>query len=147
MRVLILTMVFTLLCACGGPSAGPEEQLRQWVADAEQFAQEKDRRSLMAMISKAYVDGRGNDYEGVDKLFRLYFLRVRSISLASTIDEIVVSADSAAEIRLTVGMLGTNDGTFGLDADAYRFHLELERDGSDWLLIGARYGALGSEIR
>jgi len=147
MRVLILTTMFTLLCACGGPSAGPEDQLRQWVADAEQYAQEKDRRALMAMISEAYVDARGNDFEGIDKMFRLYFLRVRTISLASTIDEIVVSADSAAEVLLTVGMLGTNDGTFGFDADAYRFHLELERDGNDWLLIGARYGALGSEIR
>lgn len=147
MRILTLTFMCLLLSACGGPVAGPEEQLRQWVADAEHHAEEKDRPALMDMISEYYSDGRGNDHDAVDKLFRLYFLRVQSISLASTIDEIIVNADSAAEIMLTVGMLGTSGGTFGLDADAYRFHLELERDGDDWLLIGAQYGELGRELR
>ena len=135
-----------LISACGGPSAGPEEQLRQWVANAETRAEEKDRSALMSMISESYIDGRGNDFEGVNKLFLLYFLRVQNISLASTIDEIVISADSAAKVLLTVGMLGTNEGTFGLDADAYRFHLELEREDDEWLLIGARYGELGRDI-
>ena len=147
MRVLILSLVCVLTSACGGPSTGPEEQLRQWVADAERHAEEKDRSALMSMLSESYADGRGNDFDSVDKLFRLYFLRMQDISLASTIDEIVMNADSAAEIRLTVGMLGTNGGTFGLDADAYRFHLELEREDDEWLLIGARYGELGRDMR
>ena len=50
-------------------------------------------------------------------------------------------------------MRGTNDrlatntpGVFGLDADAYRFNLELEYDDGQWLLIGARWGQLVGEL-
>jgi hypothetical protein len=146
MRVLILLLICTLTGACGGPSAGPDEQLRQWVADAEAHAENKERRALMDMISAAYADARGNDIESVENMLRLYFLRMQNISLLSTIDELIVNADSAAEIELTVAMLGTRDSALGLDADAYRFHLELEHDGDEWLLIGARYGELGGDM-
>jgi len=146
MRVLILIFICTLTGACGGPSTGPEEQLRQWVADAEAHAENKERRALMDMISAAYADARGNDVESVDNMLRLYFLRMQNISLLSTIDEIIVNADSAAEIELTVAMLGTRDSALGLDADAYRFHLELEHNGDEWLLIGASYGELGGDM-
>ena len=43
-------------------------------------------------------------------------------------------------------LAGTNDGVFGFSADAFRFQLELERDGDDWLLISARWGELGEEL-
>jgi hypothetical protein len=44
-------------------------------------------------------------------------------------------------------MAGTNDGVLGFSADAYRFELELEKDGDDWQLIAARWGELGDEIK
>lgn len=146
MRVVALFVVSIVLAACGGPSVGPEEQLRLWVQNAEAHAEAKDRAALMDMISSAYTDARGYDAEEVDRLFRLYFLRIQDVSLVSKIDEINVSADSAAEMLLTVGMLGQTGGTLGLDADAYRFALELERDGDEWLLIGARYAPLGHDL-
>ena len=146
MRVLLLTLICMLAASCGGPSTGPEEQLRQWVADAESHAENKRRRDLMGMISDAYTDARSNDKESVENMLRVYFLRMHTISLLSTIDKITVTADSAAEIELTVGMLGTKDSALGLDADAYRFNLELELDGDEWLLIGARYGELGGDM-
>ena len=101
----------------------------------------------MEMISSAYTDSRGNDTDGIDKRLRLIFLRMNKISLANTIDEIKVNVDSAAEVFITVGMIGTENTALGLDADAYRFHLELERDGDEWLLIGSRYGKLGGDMR
>ena len=73
------------------------------------------------------------------------FLRQQKIVIVSKIDEIVINAGTAAEIDLTVGMAGTR-GSFGLDADAYRFNLELEYDGNRWLLIGALWGQLAGEL-
>jgi len=55
--------------------------------------------------------------------------------------------DSAAEIDLTVGMAGTNEGVFGFTADAYRFRLELENKDDEWQLISARWGELGEDLR
>ena len=68
-------------------------------------------------------------------------------AFVSTIDEIKLSGDTAAEILVTVAMAGKNEGTFGLSADAYRFELELESVNSEWLLIGARWGELGHDLR
>ena len=147
MRASLIVTVCACLAACGGPSTGPEERLRQWVIDAEAAAEEKDRRGLLDMISKNYTDARGNDHDAIDRLLRFYFLRQQTVSLASRIDEIKVSDETAADMMVTVGMAGTHDRALGFSADAYKFHFELANDGDDWLLIGARWAELGQELR
>ena len=135
-----------LLSGCGGPQAGPEEQLRQWVNAGQEAAESRERRDLLDLISPAYVDARGLDRDDVGDRLRVYFLRQHSIKLLTSIEEIRIFGDSAAEIELTVAMAGKNDSVFGFSADAYRFQLELERDGDDWLLISARWGELGEDL-
>ncbi len=134
------------LSACGGPEAGTEEQVGQWVKLAEAAAAAKGRRELVDMISPAYADSRGNDRGDIENMLRVYFLRQHKVTLLTSIDNIRVYGESAAEVELTVGMAGTNDGVFGFSADAYRFHLELGQDGDDWLLISARWAELGQEL-
>jgi hypothetical protein len=48
---------------------------------------------------------------------------------------------------LDVGMAGTNDGVLGFSADAYRFEMQLEKEDDDWLLMSARWGEIGGELR
>ena len=134
------------LSACGGPEAGPEEQLRQWVDRGEEAAEAKQRRELIDMISPAYMDTRGSDRSDIESILRVYFFRQNNITLLTKIEDIRVYGDSAAEVELTVGMAGQNDALLGFSADAYRFQLELEREGDDWLLISARWGELGEEL-
>ncbi len=135
-----------LLGACGGPEPGPQEQLRQWVSASQQAVEGKQRRELVDMISPAYVDTRGNDRDGIENILRLYFFRQHSIELLTNIEEIRLYGDTAAEIDLTVGMAGTNEGIFGFSAEAYRFQLELQQDDDVWLLISARWGEFGEEL-
>jgi len=146
-RTLASVACIVTLSACGGPEAGPEEQLRQWVSRGEEAAEAKERRDLIDMISPAYTDSRGNERPDIENILRAYFFRQNSITLLTKIEEVRVIADSAAEIELTVGMAGQNDGVLGFSADAYRFRLELTREGDDWLLISARWGELGEELR
>jgi hypothetical protein len=136
-----------ILSACGGPVTGTEEQLRQWVSDGEEAAEAKERRDLIGMISPAYADARGNERSDIENVLRAYFFRQNSIALLTKIEELRVFGDSAAEIELTIGMAGQNDGILGFSADAYRFELELTRETDDWLLISARWGELGEELR
>ncbi len=144
---LKLSLICVVLAGCSRPEGGPEEALRAWVSAAEVAAEERDRRGMLALISENYADGRGNDYEGVGQMLRIYFLRQQSIALLVTIDEIVLSADTAAILKLTVGMAGTNNSPLGVSADAYNFDLELQVDDDEWLLIGARWGELGDKLR
>lgn len=146
-RLLVALLAGGILQGCGEPAVGPEEGLRQWVARGEQAANDKDRPTIVDMISPAYVDGRGNSRDDIANLLRAYFFRMRSVGLITRIDELTVIGETAAELVLTVGMAGTHSGTLGFSADAYRFELELEFDGDDWLLLGASWGELGGEIR
>ena len=98
------------------------------------------------MISPAYTDSRGNSREDIGNMMRFYFLRQDKVVLITNIDELDVFADSAAKLVLQVGMAGTNDNALGFSADAYRFEMELERDGDDWLLIAARWDGLGDDV-
>lgn len=146
-RSIAVSLSFlVLLGACDGPEPGPQEQLRQWVSDSQQAVEDKQRRELVDMISPAYVDTRGNDRDGIEGMLRVYFFRQHSIELLTNIQEIRLYGDTAAEIDLTVGMAGTNEGVFGFSADAYRFQLELQRDDDVWLLISARWGEFGEEL-
>ena len=136
-----------LLTACSEPSGTPEDAVRAWVAQGAELAKEKNRSGLVQMISPDYTDARGNDRDAIEDMFRFYFLRAGDIALLTRIEELAVHGDSAADLLLTVGMAGRTDGVLGFSADAYRFEMELERDGDDWLLIGARWAELGEELK
>ncbi len=145
-RLLISGFVCVWLTACGGPAEGPEQALRSWVSRGQELAEAKDRRALVDMISPTYTDPRGNSRDDIENRFRIYFLRQHKVALITRIEELNVYGDSAAELVLTVGMAGTNDGTFGFSADAYRFELQFELDDDEWLLTSARWGELGGDL-
>jgi len=147
MRQLLFCFALVLLVGCRASDESPEQQIRDWVARGESAAEGKDTSGLMDMISARYTDSRGNDQERIGQVLRLQFLRQDSIALLTNIEDIVVADDTAALVRLTIGMAGTGSGVMGLNADAYRFELELEKPDDDWLLIGARWGELGTSIR
>ena len=142
-----LTVAVLAVGACGEPESEPEEELRAWVANGMEAARNKERGTLVDMISPSYADARGNERGDVENLLRVYFLRMSNIKLLSTIEEITVYDDTAAEIVMTIGMAGTHDGVLGFSADAYRFEFELEKDSNEWQLIAARWGELGDELQ
>ena len=146
-RNVATTLVCLGLLACGGPAEGPEAALRAWVQQGHELAEAKDRPGLVDMISPAYTDARGNNRDDINDLFRIYFLRTQSVALLTKIEELKVYGESAGEVVLSVGMAGTHDGTFGFSADAYRFEMEFELDGDEWLLMSARWGEIGGELR
>jgi len=147
MRMLLVAFAAGGLVGCGDPPTAPEEAIRSWVQQGQQAAEQKDRRTLVGMISPTYTDARGHSRADIENLFRAYFLRQHTIALLTRINDIRVYDGSAAELDLDVGMAGTNDGVLGFSADAYRFEMELEKDGDDWLLISARWGEIGEQLR
>lgn len=148
MRVLIIGLISAILAGCsGGPEGSPEEALRAWVDAAEAYAEDKDRRGLLGMIAENYADARGYDRTQIGNLLRVYFLRQESVGLVSTINDIEVIGNSAAMVNLTVVMAGTNADAPGFRADAYNFELELENSDDKWMLIGARWGKVGRDLR
>ena len=145
-RILMAGLLCAALVACGGPVEGPEQAIRAWVSKGEELAEAKNRRALVDMISESYTDARGNDRDDIENLFRFYFLRTNQVELITKIDELNIYGDTAAQLILTVGMAGTNEGTLGFSADAYRFEMEFELEDDEWLLTSGRWGELGEDL-
>ena len=142
-----VVVALAVLVGCGKPASEPEAELRAWIATGVESAENKLRRDLMSMVSPAYADARGQEKSDIENMLRIYFLRQNSIALLPKINEITLYDDTAASVDVTVGLAGTNDGVLGFSADAYRFELELEKDGDAWELLSARWGEFGGEIR
>ena len=143
---LVLLLVAATMAACGGTDTAPQDQVRAWLEAIEQAAENKQRGEIMARVSEAYSDGRGNRRKDVENRLRLYFLRADKVALITKIDALDIIDESVAMVTLTVGMAGTDDSLLGISADAYRFELELEADGDEWKLISARWGQLGETL-
>jgi hypothetical protein len=105
-RCVPALLLATLLAACG-PSAAPEQAVRQWLADAQAAAEDRDRERLIGMVSPGYGDARGNDRDDIDRMLRLIFLRQQKVLLVSKVDELALVGNpaeaSAATVSLTVG--------------------------------------------
>ena len=148
MRTLILCTAAWILAGCGSSteSGNPEDDIRAWVERGETAAEAKDRSGLLDLISENYTDSRGNDRSKIGDTLRVLFFRQNNIALLTSIDDIQFMGDSAALVNVTVGMAGTRNAGIGLNADAYAFEFELEKQGEDWLLIGSRWGELGGSL-
>jgi len=136
-----------LLCACSGPSIGPEAEIRSWLDRGVAAAEAKERGEILDMISPSYADSRGYNRSRIGDVLRVYFLRMNSIELLTTVNEIEMMGETAAKVLVTVGMAGTKDSLLGFSADAYQFSLELEKIAGDWLLISAQWNQIGKELQ
>ena len=146
-RPLITAFSCAVLIACGDPPGNTEDQIRAWVDRGHEAAEEKDRSELVDMISPSYADSRGNSRDDISNLFRAYFFRTSKVGLLVSVDDIEIFDETAAEVMLTVGMAATTNSALGFNADAYKFALELENDGDEWLLVSGRWSELGNELR
>lgn len=144
---LLLIAALLALGACGKDPTPPEEALTAWVTAAEVAAQNKERTALLELISPDYADARGNDRGALERMLRVWFLRQQSIALLINIDNSEVFNDTAAQLKLTVGMAGTNNNVLGFSADAYQAEFDMVSHNDEWLLIAARWGEIGKELR
>ncbi|HCK81612.1 MAG TPA: nuclear transport factor 2 family protein [Candidatus Competibacter sp.] len=121
-----------LLGACSRPPS-PETEIRALVAAAVAAAEERNVRDLRALIAEDYVDRRGLDRKAVENLIRLHVLRQQSIHLFTRMRRIEFPESERALASVAVAMAGKPvqdaGALVGLNADLYRFELELVRSG------------------
>ena len=141
-----IVLVCAALFGCAGGSDA-EAELRAWVAEAEEAAENKRRRELLDKVSTNYSDARGNDRERLGERLLVLMLKQQSVSLLTSIDRVKVFDGTAAELDVSVAMAGIGSSALDLNADAYRFELELEKEDDGWQLIAARWGEMGSDPR
>jgi hypothetical protein len=146
MKAPLLAATLSALLAAGCGSTDPEAELRAVLEAAETAAEQRDAGFFADLVAEGYRDSHGNDRDQLLRMLRGYFVANQRIEMVSRIDEIVLEGGDAARAVLHAGILGQRSGAellAGVDADLYRFELELVNDG-EWRIIGAKWNrALG----
>lgn len=129
------------VAGCGG-AGDPEADIRALLAGAAQAAEARDAGFFSALVGIGYRDAQGHDRDELLRTLRGYFIANQRIEIVSRVDEVKLEGSDAARVVLHAGMLGQRSGAAalaGVDADLYRFELELVNDGEDWRIIGAEW--------
>jgi len=139
MRGLIINgwwaALWLALAACSGQPESPEVEIRTFVAKAQAAAEERNTRDLRALIAEDYVDAKGNDHKAIENLIRLHVFRNQSIHVLTRIRAIEFPEPERALVIVMAALAGrpvaSVDELAGLNANVYRFDLELIRRGKD----------------
>jgi hypothetical protein len=134
-----LAVAVAAVLASGCAASDPEAEIRALLAAAESAAEARDVGFFDDVLADAYRDTRGYDREETLRSLRGYFIANQRIDILSRVDEIVIEAEGAARAVVHAGLLGRRTDALldGVDADLYRFELELVKEGADWQVIGA----------
>ena len=137
---VVVAVATMLVSAC--EASDPEAEIRALLAAAEEAAEARDVGFFGSALGESFRDARGNDRDELIRMVRGFFIANQRIEIVSRIDEIVLEGEDAARAVVHAGMAGQRTGAAlidGIDADLYRFELELVNDGGDWQIIGADY--------
>ena len=131
-----LVGVVLALAACSRDAGSPENEIQALVTQAQTAAEERKVGDLRALIADDYTDAHGYDRKTVENLIRLHVLRNQSIHLFMRIGAIAFPQPDHATVRVAAAMAGRPVASagelVGVNADLYRFDLNLIRQGGAW---------------
>lgn len=132
--------LFLLLAACSDPES-PEARVRAILAEAEAAAEERDIGFFRNLIAEDYSDKRGRNRSEIIQQAWFYFQRNQFIQVLSRIESIEFPVPELTRVELVAGLAGRDEqaaSVWELQADVYRFELEMRLDGDgEWKLIHA----------
>ena len=146
--VIFSACLVTLLSACGD-DVSPEDQVRQFLAEAVLAGEARDVLALRGLVSPSYSDKRGRDKRAVVALATAYFLRKKNIHLFTKINNIHFLAEKQANVELYVAMSGSSitgsETLLDFRASLYQFDLELMHESDEWLLHKASWRRVNAD--
>ncbi|HUQ53417.1 MAG TPA: hypothetical protein VM692_14415 [Gammaproteobacteria bacterium] len=142
MKMLSTAAAIAAAVVAGCGTSDPEAEIHARLADAEAAAEARDVGFFGDLVGEGYRDSHGHDRAELLRVLRGLFLANQRVEIVSRIDEVELEGGDAARVVLHAGMLGQRSGEAalaGIDADLYRFELELVNDGGEWQIIGAEW--------
>lgn len=139
-KVCVLLLALFLLSACG-PGDSPEEQVRQYVAAAEAAAETRNVGDLQELIAEQYQDDQGRTRGDIMAVAARYLYVNKNIHVLTRIEEASFPAPDQARLAVYAALTGQNvsdlDALLNMQADLYRFDLELQQTEGEWQLVRA----------
>jgi hypothetical protein len=142
MKALAPAAALGAVLAVGCATSDSDAEIRALLAAAAEAAEARDAGFFADAVGLGYRDARGNDREQLLRTVRGYFLANQRVDVVSRVEDVVLEGEDAARAVVYAGLLGRSAGeqvAGGVEADLYRFDLELVDDGGDWRIIGAKW--------
>ncbi len=140
--IFLLVTLMVMLCSCGSGDS-LEDQVRQFVAAGEEAAETRNIGGIKELISEQYSDERGRTRGDIVAVAMRYFLANKNIHLLTRIREMNFLSEKRAIVQVYVAMTGQDvkepDSLMNIQADLYRFDLELIQEGGDWQVIRSEW--------
>lgn len=134
-------MASALAVAGCGTSGAPEDEIRDFVDEAEVAAEARDASDLRALVADDYEDPSGRDASDVRTLLHAYLVAHPSLNLITRIDSIELEGKELARLEVTVGVLAREadaESSWDLAVEVRRLDIRLAReDGGEWRVIRA----------
>ncbi len=144
----LLLALLTVLSACAGPDATPEQQIRAVLGEIERASRAGEVGVLKDFISEHYRDRQGRTRQDLHSVIRYQYLRHKSVYLLTRIEDLELQPP----VRARLVVLGAMASAPILDpgalraarADVYRFDLELaDEGGGEWRVVSAAWRPAG----
>lgn len=145
--LIIFTIIMPgllLLTACSDDTGSPDQQIRQLLADMESAVQQRSLDQVKALVSADYNDQWNGSRSAALRSLMFYFQGHQSIHLLTRVSAIELAEDQQqARVIVYVGMAGNPvenaQQLLAINADIYRFEIDLVADGKEWLVSHARW--------
>ena len=135
-------LVALLLPAACSEQQGPEAIARSFVEACTEAARERQIRDLRALIAEAYNDPAGRTARDVLAVAAGYLMRNRSVHIYTRL-QAATEQDGRIAATVLAALAGRPIGDVtmlpSINADMYRFDLELVEENGDWRLAGATW--------
>jgi len=138
-------LMYCALAACSREPS-PEDRIHEVISAAEKGAEARDLSDVMALVSDRYSDLRGQDKAAIRDVMRGYFLLNQSIHLLMRVEDIEFPSEEVATARVTVGMLGRQDGgtdDWSYAAEVHEFDVRFFNEDDEWRLQSADWRQAG----
>ncbi len=140
----LLCLSLLLLAACNKDTSSPEEQIRSTILAMESAVEQRSLDSVKERVSTDYKDEWNGNRRAALRSLMFYFQGHQSIHLLTRISDIQIGEDgNSARAIVYVGMAGKpveeSDKLIDVNADLYRFDVDLIADGNEWLVTSARW--------
>jgi len=143
--VILLTLSWLFfISACNKEASSPEQQIQNLVSTMETSVEQRSLDSVKKLIDSDYQDEWNGNRRAALRALMFYFQGHQSIHLLTRISDIQLSDDEkSATATVYVGMSGNraeqSEALIDLNADLYRFDIELIADDYDWLISSAKW--------
>lgn len=148
-RAIAFILMTALLCTACGKEESPEERIRTFVKAGEEAAEARDAGDLGKLISEQYQDQHQRTKRDIVAVAARYLFINKNIHLLTRIDQLSFPQPELARCRIYVAMTGRNvsdlDSLLNMQADLYRFDVELAREDGAWKLVRAEWHRAGPE--